>query len=457
MAARPTARAARLALALVVAVVGVLVVATLSLRVGGDPGALPTPAPTTRAPASPAPDPVLASPSPAADGVATDLGPALAPLLGSPALGPHVGAAVLDLASGQLRYGLRAGEGFAPASTLKVLTCLAALEALGPEHRFATRTLLDPATATVALVGGGDPVLATGPASPAEPPDTVAGPGAPTRLADLATATAEAVRAAGLPAVSLVVDESLIAGPAVNPLWEPGYVPAVADPVAALPPGAGQRFADLLAAAGVPVAGLTAGRAPAAARPAGVVRSVPLDQVVEHVLTTSDNDDAELLARAVALARGLPVTFAGGASGVVQVLAGLGLDLTGATVLDGSGLARGSRVTPDQLVSALAVAADADRPRLRAVLTGLPVAGFTGSLADRFDTAGADPGRGLVRAKTGTLTGVSGLAGVVTTADGANLAWALLADQLAGSALDARAALDAAAAAIAGGQPPVGP
>jgi D-alanyl-D-alanine carboxypeptidase/D-alanyl-D-alanine-endopeptidase (penicillin-binding protein 4) len=83
------------------------------------------------------------------------------------------------------------------------------------------------------------------------------------------------------------------------------------------------------------------------------------------------------------------------------------------------------------------------------VLTGLPVAGFTGSLAERFEDAD-DPGRGLVRTKTGTLTGVSGLAGTVTDRTGAPMVFALLADDIALlDTLDARAALDDIAGALA--------
>ena len=66
--------------------------------------------------------------------------------------------------------------------------------------------------------------------------------------------------------------------------------------------------------------------------------------------------------------------------------------------------------------------ASGEHPELRPVLTGLPVAGFTGSLAYRFDQAPA--GRGLVRAKTGTLSGVSGLAGVATDREGTPLVFA---------------------------------
>ena len=96
----------------------------------------------------------------------------------------------------------------------------------------------------------------------------------------------------------------------------------------------------------------------------------------------------------------------------------------------------------------LQVAASTAHPELRAVVTGLPVAGFTGSLADRFD--GASPqSRGRVRAKTGTLTGVSALAGIATDADGDPLVFALVADRVKLlKTLDARDALDDAAAAL---------
>ncbi len=81
-------------------------------------------------------------------------------------------------------------------------------------------------------------------------------------------------------------------------------------------------------------------------------------------------------------------------------------------------------------------------------MTGLPVAGFTGSLAYRFDK-GPDAGRGRVRAKTGTLSGVHGLAGVTTDLDGNVLMFVLLADRVRlEDTLDARSTLDQMAAAL---------
>jgi D-alanyl-D-alanine carboxypeptidase/D-alanyl-D-alanine-endopeptidase (penicillin-binding protein 4) len=117
---------------------------------------------------------------------------------------------------------------------------------------------------------------------------------------------------------------------------------------------------------------------------------------------------------------------------------------------DGSGLSRRDRLPVGVLGQILATAASSRHPELRAVLTGLPVAGFSGTLEDRFDAGKAAAAAGVVRAKTGTLTGVGALAGVTRDADGRLLAFAFVAgDVPAGGSDRARAALDRAAAALA--------
>jgi len=159
----------------------------------------------------------------------------------------------------------------------------------------------------------------------------------------------------------------------------------------------------------------------------------------------------------VAISRDQPATFEGGTAAVAQVLAELGVPTDGLALLDGSGLSRGSRIAPETLGALLAMAAgdDAD-PRLRPLVTGLPIAGFSGTLAQRFGTAAdGGAGAGVVRAKTGTLTGVSSLAGVVARGDGSPpgqfqlLAFALMTDDVqVSNTLDARVALDRIAAAL---------
>jgi D-alanyl-D-alanine carboxypeptidase/D-alanyl-D-alanine-endopeptidase (penicillin-binding protein 4) len=169
---------------------------------------------------------------------------------------------------------------------------------------------------------------------------------------------------------------------------------------------------------------------------------------VERVLEVSDNEGAEVLARHVGLEVAGKGSSAAGTRAVLSTLRGLGVRTAGAKVYDGSGLSRDDRIDPDTLVDVLRVAASDEHPELRSTVTGLPVAGFTGSLAFRFDGTPV-PGRGHVRAKTGTLTGVSALAGVATDLDGVPLVFALVADRVKRlDTLDARDALDDLAAAL---------
>ena len=214
---------------------------------------------------------------------------------------------------------------------------------------------------------------------------------------------------------------------------------------------AAQVFAEALAKQGIQVVGRPR---PAAADTEpdvlAEVESAPLEQVVQWVLEMSDNEGAEVLFRHVALATDRPGSFTGGSAAVRDVLADLGIDTTGQRILDGSGLSRDDRVAAETLLAVVGAAADEDHPELRPVAVDLPVAGFTGSLTYRFAT-GDDAGLGRVRAKTGTLTGVHGLAGTTTDLDGTVLSFAVVADRVkVENTLDARAAIDEIAAALAG-------
>ena len=116
---------------------------------------------------------------------------------------------------------------------------------------------------------------------------------------------------------------------------------------------------------------------------------------------------------------------------------------------DGSGLSRRNRVATTTLLALLQLAAGPDGDDLRSLVTGLPVAGFTGSLTYRFDE-GPAVARGLVRAKTGTLTGVHALAGIAVGRDGEPMAFVFAADKVKDEdGADAQEALDRAAAALA--------
>lgn len=376
-------------------------------------------------------------------------------LSGSRKLGGRVGLLVTDVDGGEVH---RRGPGLlTPASTTKLLTAAAALGSMGPEQRF--DTTVRRAGRTLVLVGGGDPLLQRAP-----DPDV----SYPRERADLRTlARRVAARLDGSAGrFRLRYDTSLFEGSGVNPAWPASYIPDnVVSPITSLwadqglvPGGYGAReddpaqaaaevFADHLRAAGVRVGRPAEGLAPEGSAVVGRVRSAPLPALVQHVLETSDNEAAEVLLHQVAVARGLPGSFANGVRAGREVLGGLGVDLSGARWYDGSGLSRRNRLSPEMLVDVMV--ASLEHPRLARVTSGLPVAGFSGSLAERFEIA-SGPGLGRVRAKTGTLTGVSALAGVIRTRDGGVMLYAAMADKVRErNTLEARAKLDQLSAALA--------
>jgi len=262
-------------------------------------------------------------------------------------------------------------------------------------------------------------------------------------------------------------DASLFTGPAVSPAWESDYVPDVTSPVSALSVDEGvdpdtlvrstdpaalavALFADGLRARGVRVTEVP-GASPTPGREIASVQSPPLDQVVGHVLRLSDNEGAEMLMRHVGIAAGTGASFTGGAAGVRAALRPLGVPWTGVSLLDGSGLSRADRLPLDALVAVLRLGADDDQPDLREVLGGLPVAGFDGTLVNRYFAEGTSDALGLVRAKTGTLTGTHALAGTLVDADGVLLGFVAVANGVKERhTLFARDQLDRIAAALAG-------
>ncbi len=353
--------------------------------------------------------------------------------------GKHVSFQVSEL-GGKVAY-RRGAEVVVPASTLKLLTAAAALESLGPTARFSTRVVSTPTGRGIVLVGGGDPFLAS---TAAQGKNRYPGRA---DLGTLARRTAVALKARGLKKVALSYDAGLFTGPAVNPRWPANYLPDdVVPPISALwadqgngPDGryvanpaaaAAQVFRVALRRAGLAVSGPRPGTAAVGADQIAAVQSAPVGEIVQQVLSVSDNNAAEVLARHVALAMDEPASFVGGAAAVLEVLRSLGLDVAGSRLYDGSGLSRANRVTASLLLDVLSAGASSEHPRLREVVTGLPVAGFTGSLQDRFDR-GEPEGRGRVRAKTGTLTGVHGLAGIAADRDGTLMAFVLVADRVA--------------------------
>jgi D-alanyl-D-alanine carboxypeptidase/D-alanyl-D-alanine-endopeptidase (penicillin-binding protein 4) len=386
----------------------------------------------------------------------------------SKALGRHLGLVVQRLGASRPAYGVDGKGTVTPASTLKLLTSVAALDVLGPDHRFTTKVVAGPNRRSIVLVGGGDPLLTGSVPSREEAAATYPEQAS---LQQLARETAQALKPRGIRTVTLTYDVSLYSGPDVNPHWQASYVPDdVVSPIVPLWVDEGRevdgysarsddpsataaaRFAGFLAKAGVKVTGQVAEhKARASARELADVKSAPLDQVVQHVLEVSDNEGAETLLRQAAIGAGQPGSFKAGVTVVKKRLTALGINGKRLTIYDGSGLSRDDEIPIQTLVDVLQIAADPDHPQLRSVVSTLPVAGFTGSLAYRF-VVDAPEGLGVVRAKTGTLTeaGVHGLAGIVLTKKGTPLLFAAVADRVSPlKSLQARDQLDVIAAQLA--------
>jgi D-alanyl-D-alanine carboxypeptidase/D-alanyl-D-alanine-endopeptidase (penicillin-binding protein 4) len=429
----------------------------------GKPTSTPTPVATTP---EPSPTPVLAAAD--ANGSAPDpaaVKAALDPLVNAAELGPTVHVQVVDVASDTILYERNAAKQTTPASTTKVLTAATVLAARGPAYRLETRVVAGAKPGEVVIIGGGDATLAV------REGDKDLFPGA-ARLDDLAAQVKKAL--GGTKPTRVVVDTSLFEGPETATGWDAGDIPGgqVAR-IQSLMTNAGRvdpvhnefggdpRFGDPALSAGkifakmigVPQSAVKKGTADTGPLPStgtswtpgaelGKVESPPLVQVVDWMLQQSDNVLAEVLGRQVALAAGKEASFTGAAEAMGEKLTELGLPAGQAKLYDASGLSTRNGITPTLLVETLALAAGGTQPALGNMFNGLPVAGWSGTLETRFATpSDNETAQGVVRAKTGSLSGVNTLAGVLITREQRVLAFAIMAKGGA-NATTARSALD---------------
>ncbi|WP_307872753.1 D-alanyl-D-alanine carboxypeptidase/D-alanyl-D-alanine endopeptidase [Paractinoplanes ovalisporus] len=438
--------------------------------VAGWLSAEPTNTPTTAPPTpDPSPTPVLVAATGGGAALTADsVTRAIDPLVKSTALGTKVHVAVLDVASGEVLYARNADTMTTPASTTKLLTAAAVLSSRGPSYRLSTRVVAGSRPGEVVLIGGGDPTLAT--------TANKLFPGA----ARLDTLAAQVKKALGTTKPTRVLyDISLFSGPETARGWDgsdisfgqvsriqalmvnAGRVKPIhnefgGDPRSSNPADAAAKaFAKML---GVPSSAVKKGKAPVAASaaagevapgaPLGVVQSPPMVQLTDWMLEQSDNTAAEALGRQVAIAGGKPGTFDDTTEAIIGRIRDLGLPADEANLYDASGLSRNNGISPTLLTQLLAFAASGEQPALSSMFGGLPVAGWSGTMLKRFVKPQANQvGQGVVRAKTGTLSGVNTMAGMLTTADGRLLVFAIMASG-SGNAVTGRAALDRVAARL---------
>lgn len=437
--------------AVVIAFVAALVAAAAFLT-GGD-GNAQAPPPRPAAAANPGLVPLSdAAAVPTTNGMTA----ALAKAVADPNLGNLTGR-VTDARTGQQIWEQRAEMPMQPASTNKVLTAAAALLTLDRNARVTTTVQAADQTrmpGTVVLVGGGDPTLS------AAPPQEQTWYRGAARISDLA----DQVRKSGVTATAVQVDTSLFSGPDMAPGWDPEDIgggdiapiqsvmldagriqPTTIESRRSVTPAldAGRALAMAL---GVDPARVTFAPGPADGRQLASVQSAPLMERLLEMMNSSDNVMAETIAREVAKATGRPLSFAGGVDAVLSKLAAEKIDVTGASLVDASGLSVADLLTAKTLDEVVNAAAGPDHPALRPLVDLLPVAGGSGTLSNRFfDTDVTKSPTGWLRAKTGSLTKTNALAGIVTDTSGRVLSFAFISNN---AGISGRTAIDALAGVL---------
>lgn len=187
---------------------------------------------------------------------------------------------------------------------------------------------------------------------------------------------------------------------------------------------AGTVFHEMLAGAGIEVRGrVLKGVVPDSVVVLLVHESAPLSQAVQYTNKESHNLSAEMLLKGVGAAfMGPPGTAEKGLDAIRLMFTEIGVDTSRLEIVDGSGVSRYNLISPDILIEWLRAAYE--NPRWGAeFVASLPIAGVDGTLENRMR---GTPAEGVLRAKTGSLAGISSLAGYTTTEDGETLAFSMI-------------------------------
>lgn len=345
--------------------------------------------------------------------------------------GGSSGAWAYDTDSGKLLFRWRPAARRIPASNQKIFTTAAALGRWGPNYRFSTVLYGSGQLngtewqGNLYLKGSGDPSLASD-----EFADRYLG--STSTSLDLLVQRLEEL---GIESVTGRVygDEGHFdtkrGGPASGYATSP-YV----GPLSALAVNMGYagssfqskpasfaatKLAEAMRADGIDVkrAGKTSST-PNLAVKLAEAQSPPLEKLVRRTNKISDNFFAEMLAKGLGASFGGRGSTAAGSNVVEQYAQeqGVGIDTA-----DGSGLSRANSTSPQSVGKFLV--AISKSPLYKPFYKSLPIAGIDGTLHSRMRRG---PARGRVRAKTGTLSGVSSLSGYARSDSGDLIAFSLL-------------------------------
>jgi serine-type D-Ala-D-Ala carboxypeptidase/endopeptidase (penicillin-binding protein 4) len=343
---------------------------------------------------------------------------------------------------GQLVAAKNESAPLAPASNLKIITAEVALDVLGPGFTYSTKVIGTVGAGGVVagdlyLVGGGDPVLASewwNGSNPKWPPFNETS----------FEALADSIKQAGVTKVTgnLVGDGSRYDSELFAPTWAAADHVSQAGPIGALLAndswqttkqsakdpalGATEVLRTMLKDRGITVGDAATGAAASGATIAEVA-SKPLPAILAEMLTTSDNNTAEMVLKEIGYAVKKTGSRQAGLQVVTERLAAWGIPIAGVAMVDGSGLSDANRVTCAAMLAVLEHGSATD-----AVAQGMPVAGATGgTLVDAFK---GSPLVGKLHAKTGSLNpscnkgqlGAKSLGGYLPQDDGGAVEFVLL-------------------------------
>jgi D-alanyl-D-alanine carboxypeptidase/D-alanyl-D-alanine-endopeptidase (penicillin-binding protein 4) len=324
----------------------------------------------------------------------------------------QVGLMVYDLTADSVRYEYNSRQTMRPASTMKVVTAITALDHLGGDYQLRTRLyytgMLEDGTlhGDIYCVGGFDPMV--------EPLDI--------------RAFAQSIRDLGVN----TFDGNIYADRSMKDALEYGEGWCWDDKnpqLMALSVGRKDNFTDQLMAelrrdsVQMTDCGVGWGRCPETAALLSV-QTHSIDQLLQRMMKKSDNFYAEALFYQVAKAVSEHRTAraADACTAVKRLIRRIGLDDKDYRIADGSGLSLYNYVSAELETMLLRYAWQNERI-FEHLYPSLPIAGVDGTLEKRMRGTAA---QGNVHAKTGTVTGISSLAGYCTTADGHVLAFSII-------------------------------
>ena len=322
----------------------------------------------------------------------------------------QLGLLVYDMTEQAVVYRHNDHHRMRPASTMKLVTSITALDMLGGDYQFRTYLYHNGQVDEEGTLHGSL---------------YCAGSMDPTFGADDLTAFANAVRAAGICRIegNIVADKSmkddLLTGSGWS--WDDDN-PKLSPLLVERKDNFAERLFQLLRQKDITVTGsVTSGRTPQGVTQIAVHRT-SLDTVLERMMKNSDNLYAEAVFYQIAAGEGKPGTAKKAATAMKRLVSRLGLPSERYSFADGSGLSPYDYVTPELLVRLLRYAAE-QRGIYSHLYENLPIAGVDGTLKSRMKGTRAE---GNVHAKTGTVTGVSSLAGYLTASNGHKIVFAII-------------------------------